>query len=151
MSDAISTVELTERAIAGGWTLPEGWKVFADITHDDAIVDLAKEYDCYSERQITAWRNDDWMFVFVSVWVEDNSGRQWGQFGIGGLEYGDVPGYEDDALDYSLNPLEDIPGEYAPIREHDMIGEALRDAVKALDEFGTPVLCEPAGTTMTGL
>jgi hypothetical protein len=37
------------------------------------------------------------------------------------------------------------------IREHDMIGEALREAVKELERFGAPVLSEPAGVTVTGL
>ena len=49
------------------------------------------------------------------------------------------------------DPLPDKGEEYCPVREHDLIGEALRDAVIALAEFGTPTLTAPENASDTGL
>lgn len=145
-------VDLTERATAGGWTLPEGWSVRADRVPDEFHSDPHTEYgtdSAYGQVQQDAWLAGRWWWEIVSVWVQDASGREWGRDNMGGIEAGMFP--QDDGSTLDLDPLEDEPANYSVIREHDMIGEALRDAVKALEEFGTPVLTEPEGTTVSGL
>jgi hypothetical protein len=105
----IDKIDVTDRAVSGGWTLPAGWTVRADMSYDD---------------------------------------------GIGGTEYGDyVMTDEDDTVTGHtwIDPLNAPIGEYNVVREYDLIGEALRDAVAELERFGTPVLVEPAGDTVTGL
>jgi hypothetical protein len=139
-------VDLTERAIAGGWTLPDGWTVTAESWHDDAVQDIGKEFDCYSDEDITAWCNSEWWIEGITVSVQDDAGRDWGVSSVGGFEAGQMPGVSE-----WLDPLEDKPAHYSPIREHDMIGEALREAVKALESFGSPVLTEPTGVNYSGL
>lgn len=144
-------VDLTDRAVEGGWTLPEGWTVQADADEDNAVDTL--EGDCYTPAQVAAWLADEWGYVFVSVWVQDATGREWGHAGLSLVEAGLFTMTDDDDNVIGtawLDPLTD-PGEYSPIREHDMIGEALRDAVAELERFGTPVITEPEGATVTGL
>lgn len=147
--DTIDKRDVTDRAIAGGWVLPDGWTVTAELSYDHDRV-LPSEYDCYSDAQITAWRNDEWGFGVVCVFVEDDHGRDWGRAIIGGVEYGHLPN-EDGTDSTFVDPLEDVPASYSVIREGDMIGEALRDAVERLEGFGTPVLVEPDGPTVSGL
>lgn len=160
MSDAIATTDLTARATAGGWVLPEGWTVQADLSYDDAITgpddymsveDEEPEYQDHA-RMVREWfARGDWGYGVVSVWVQDAAGREWGQSVIGGIEMGTYP--NEDGSSVFIEPLEDTPGEYNVIREYDMIGEALRDAVKALQAFGDPhgLIREPAGELVTGL
>lgn len=158
MSDAIATTDLTERATAGGWTLPDGWSVKADLSYDPYTTpdDLGMPVEDHDpedqdhERMIREWfERDDWAYGVVSVWVQDNTGREWGRSVLGGVEMGTYPNADGSSV--FIEPLEDNPGEYSIIREHDMIGEALREAVKELERFGSPVLVEPAGVTLTGL
>lgn len=145
-------VDLTDRAVAGGWTLPEGWRVFADAEEDSAVDTL--EGDGYTPTQVAAWLADEWCYFFVSVWVQDATGREWGHAGLGLVEGGSytLTDEDDNVTGHEwIDPLESKPGHYSPIREHDLIGEALRDAVAELERFGTPVITEPEGTTVTGL
>ena len=145
-------IDVTDRATAGGWTIPDGWSVYADMIEDD--LDVAREFECYDAAQLDAWRRGDWSVVVVSVWVEDGSGREWGWGNLGGVEHGRLPVTEEDGTVtgyVDVDALEPRIGEYSVIREHDMIGEALRDAVAELERFGTPMLTEPAGVTVTGL
>lgn len=138
----IDQKDVTQRAIDGGWTLPPFWTVTAEISPDcDSSPD---EFDCYSPDDITAWRNDEWRFVVVCVFVEDADERLWGNATLGGVEHGCL-----DQVD--IDALTDKPGEYSVVREHDMIREALEDAVSALADFGTPVITSPDGITVTGL
>lgn len=151
--DTIAKVDVTERAIAGGWVLPNGWTVNADISPDYSIMDPYQEFDCYTLAQVDAWRRDEWRLVVVSVWVEDASGREWGRDVLGAVEYGTIPITDDTGTVLGhdcCDPLTDNPAEYSAIREHDMIGNALRDAVQCLEEFGTPVFCA-LEMTFTGL
>ena len=150
--DTIAKVDVTTRATDGGWQLPEFWTVAAEISPDYDT--RPTDFDCYTPAQVAAWERDEWQFVVVSVFVEDADGREWGRDVLGGVEYGsfvltdeqdNVTGADD------VDPLADKPGEYSVIREHDMIGEALRDAVRQLESFGTPVLREPDGSKVTGL
>jgi hypothetical protein len=150
----MSKLDLTDRAVSGGWVLPSGWTVSADAYPDELINDPAREYDCYTAAQVAAYHAGDWEFVTVSVWVEDNAGREWGRAVIGSVEAGTFTMTEEDDTvtgQTFIDPLDDNPGEYSVIREHDMIGEALRDAVSELERFGTPVLVEPTGTNYSGL
>jgi hypothetical protein len=149
MSDAIDTRDVTDRATAGGWVLPDGWTVKVDISPDDLTLDYWDD-EVYSEYQTRAWENGDWQFVIVSVWVEDAAGREWGRDVLGGVEAGDFPSEDGDTSTW-IDPLADKPAEYSVIREHDMIRGALVDTVRQLEEFGTPVIAEPEGVTMTGL
>lgn len=142
----MASIDLTDRAIAGGWTLPEHWTVTAESWDDDTVQRLEDEFDCYSPEDIDAFYAGAWGFAGVTVSVQDDAGRQWGQSTVGGFEVGQLPGTNE-----WLNPLDDKPGQYSPIREHDMIGEALCEAVKALESFGSPVLTEPTGVNYSGL
>lgn len=145
-------IDLTARAREGGWELPEFWTVQADTSHDYDATPM--DYDCYTPAQVAAWERDEWSFVVVSVWVEDEHGRMWGNSVLGGVESGWLPlTDEDDTVTGQtyIDPLGDTPAQYSVIREHDMIDEALRDAARELEEFGTPVLREPAGVTVVGL
>jgi hypothetical protein len=150
--DTIESCDVTSRAVAGGWKLPEGWTVCADISRDDDI-HPAQQGEAYEGEMLAWWKRDEWQFVNVSVWVQDRHGREWGRDVRGGCEYGYLPVTEPGIAHGSVfvNPLTDAPGEYSPIREYDMIGNALRDAVEQLATFGTPIITEPAGTTVTGL
>lgn len=150
--EAIEHVNITDRAVAGGWVLPDGWTVQADLTRDDAINDPATEYgegSAFGPVQVAAWQRDDWAFGVVSVFVSDGHGREWGSSVLGAVVFGDFP--DDDGNVTTILPLDDKPAEYSVIREYDMIGEALREAVKSLESFGSPVITEPPGTTVTGL
>lgn len=148
----IDKKDVTQRAIDGGWTLPPFWTVTAEISPDYDASPM--DYDCYTPHQVEAWRNDAWTFVVICVFVEDASGRQWGSSVLGGTEHGwfTSTDEEDNVISESFcDALTDKPGEYSVIREHDMIREALEDAVSALADFGTPVITSPDGITVTGL
>lgn len=138
MSDAIETVDVTDRATAAGWVLPDGWTVKADMTPDD--IHPIDDDEGLTSRQIEAWRQDEWWYVVVSVWVQDADGRKWGHDSLGAVAYGTLPNTDEhdeiqgEPLD--IHPLTDSH----PIQEYDMIGNALRDAVKQLEQFGTPVM-----------
>lgn len=152
--DCIDQVDVTDRAVAGGWTLPKGWAVVADTTHDGTVTDLMAEFgkdSAYDHPEIVAsWLRDDWYFVVVSVYVRDDQGREWGHALLGGVEAGSFPWFDAEgnvSWLSTINPLTDPH----PIADQDMIGQALRDAVVALAAFGTPVIVEPAGTHYSGL
>lgn len=152
--DTIEKADLTDRAIAGGWTLPDGWTVLADLSPDYDHGDPGEEYDCYGAAQVAAWRADEWAFGVVSVWVEDADGREWGRDVLGAVEYGCLPNEDEDGEvtgSAFIEPLEDRPAEYSVIREYDMIGNALRDAAEQLAAFGTPMIVEPDGPAIAGL
>lgn len=152
--DTIDKQDVTERAIAGGWVLPDGWTVTAEISPDYDI-DADKEYDCYTPTQLVAWHNNDWQFVMVCVFVQDADGRDWGRSIVGSVEHGYLPMTNDadelisEAFSFT-DALESAPGMYGPVREYDMIGEALRDATAELERFGTPIIVEP-DTNYSGL
>jgi len=150
--EAIATVDLTERATAAGWILPDGWTVHADLTYDDhtapddfmSVDDHEPEYRDH-ERMIREWfHRGDWGYGVVAVFVQDARGRDWGCSILGGVEMGTYP--NSDGTSTFIEPLEDTPGEYSVIREHDMIAEALRAAVRELAAFGDPhgLIREPA-------
>jgi hypothetical protein len=132
--------DYTARAREAGWTLPDGWTVTSEMDADDTGHPRDEHgHDCYDEDDFTAYDRGDWGFVYILVTVRDAAGRKWGASGIGGVEAGTLAGT-------FLDPLSDEPGEYSPVREYDLIGEALRDAVKALETFGDPhgLIREPA-------
>jgi hypothetical protein len=131
--------DYTARAREAGWTLPDGWTVKAEMSADEWATHPRDEYDCYDEDDLAAYDRGDWWFAIVVVIVADAAGRTWGASSIGGVEAGTLAGT-------FLDPLSDEPGEYSPIREHDLIGEALRDALKSLEAFGDPhgLIREPA-------
>jgi hypothetical protein len=134
--------DLTDRATEAGWTLPEGWTVQAEAIPDEYLGHPRDEYgtDGYDEEQCAAFDRGDWSWCYVHVAVRDAQGRDWGSNGIGGVEWGELPGAG------WIDPLEDTPRSYSVIREHDMIAEALRDALKSLEAFGDPhgLIREPA-------
>jgi len=138
--ERIADVDLTDRARAGGWILPDGWSVKADLTYDDRL-HPAHDGDWATPDQVRAWSQGTWEYTTVSVWVQDRRGREWGSAALSGLVYGGLPraGFCD--------PLTDDT-----IAEHDMIREALEDAVSNLEDFGTPAISQaPSDITVTGL
>lgn len=140
-------IDVTDRAISGGWTLPDGWSVRADTSPDYDTGPVDDEG--LTRTQHVTYDQGDWEYVVVSVWVQDNAGREWGRSVIGGVEAGSYTMTDEDdnvTGQVFIDPLEDAH----PIRDHDMIGEALREAVAGLERFGTPVLVEPA-TEYSGL
>lgn len=156
--EALATTNLTERAIAAGWILPDSWTVHADLTYDDAttpddytsVEDHEPEYRDH-ERMIREWFDrGDWGYGIVAVFVQDAHGRDWGRAILGSVEMGTYPNA--DGTSTFIEPLEDTPGEYSVIREHDLIAEALRDAVRELEAFGDPhgLIREPA-TNYSGI
>lgn len=144
-------IDVTDRAVSGGWTLPTGWTVRADTSPDYDTGPVDDEG--LTRTQHVTYDQGDWEYVVVSVWVQDNASREWGRSVIGGVEAGELTHTdEDDNVTGRMfsDPLTDNPAEYSPIREYDMIGEALREAVAELERFGTPVLVEPT-TEYSGL
>jgi len=136
----VRDLDLTSRAREGGWQMPDGWSVWADVLPDDHLGNPLIEYgtDAYTAEDGAAFDRGDWWWVFIRVTVEDADGREWGSAGIGGVEAGDMPEHG------WIDPIAERPGEYSVIREHDLIAEALRDAQATLARFGQPVLADPA-------
>lgn len=150
--ETLDKKDVTDRAVSGGWTLPDGWTVTADISPDHDTNPSA-DYDCYTSQDISAWRNDDWLFVVIGVFVQDDNGRDWGRSIMGGCEHGWITStdeHDNVTGGTYVDALADPPGEYSPIREYDMIAEALRDASAELERFGTPIIVEPT-TNFSGL
>jgi hypothetical protein len=48
-----------------------------------------KDYDCYDERDTSAWMRGDWRFVVVRVSASPDRADC-----VGGVEWGDLPGAE---------------------------------------------------------
>lgn len=233
--ETIDKRDITERAVTGGWVLPQGWAVQVDLSYDHDVRHPADEGEAYEydfdvaedgeackgfcrgcdrvivrgrelwydgtrvvcpddneessvwiecdacegegetetggeceacqghagwpghvlaeSKAVQAWRRDDWTFGVVSVWVQDSASREWGRSVLGGVEFGRFPlvAMDGTVTRAEVDPLDDKTGEYSVTREHDMIGEALREAVAQLAAFGTPVIVEPKGITVSGL
>lgn len=145
MSETIEWVDVTDRAKAGGWGLPDGWTVRAEISPDnDSHPD---HFDCYDAVQVQAWRDDAWRFVVLSVHVEDADGRQWGASVVGANEYGRFPLVQEEG-DYQ----DAYPNPFGELAESDMINEALKDAVESTERFcDAEKITEPTGVNYSGL
>lgn len=129
MSDTIDSRDVTDRAKAGGWGLPEGWTVRAEISPDlDA---RPTEYDCYTPAQVRAWREDVWQFVHVSVRVTDAHGREWGSDGLGANEYGRFPLTDEDGTETG----DSYPDPFEQVTESDMLNNAMREAFDQVRQF----------------
>lgn len=151
--EAIETRDVTDRAVSGGWQLPGGWTVRADITYDDAANAHApdNEGDAFDDPAIiAAWKADRWTFVMVSVWVQDSSSREWGRDLLGACVHGDFPAF-DPATNRASDTETNMVDGFDAVTDHDMIRNALLDAVEQLQDFGTPVIREPEGDAVTGL
>jgi hypothetical protein len=100
----------------------DGFDLRAELVPDyDGSTD---DSDCYTPKQIAAWRNDDWRFVGIIV-TASREGIDLGSASIWGTEYGDyiMTDEDDNVIDWQwVNPAYD--DDYLI----DLVSEALDEA-----------------------
>ena len=97
-----------------------------DSSTDDA--------DCYTPKQVEAWRNDEWSFVGLEVTVSFN-GREIGSNSLWGIEHGHYTMTDEDdnvTGEEYLNPLSD---EQLGDWWSDVIEGAKLDAVATIEQL----------------
>lgn len=112
---------VTERAKALGFELGDDFQfnLCSEYDQDAHINDYDDEV--YTDAARDAWRNDEWHFAILTVYVLDANGRQWGADSIGSVEVGH---FGDQYLK---------PEEYDGL--DDMISNAGTEAKREITEF----------------
>lgn len=122
MSDTLDSKDITETAREAGFPFPPGWRVTASTKFDAAATPM--DADCYSAKDIAAWKADEWRYVGVIVTVTDEDGREWGWDAIWSVE--DDFTTDDGTTTYALDREDLIT---------DLIQQAADEAAKAVAAF----------------
>jgi hypothetical protein len=77
-----------------------------DLDHDYDV--RPDEFDCYSDRDMELWRNDEWQYVDVKV-TPVVGGVDWedAAFYLGGVNYGDGDGWSVGVEDIKRRAVEE--------------------------------------------
>ena len=84
---AVRTYDDTTDPRVGTTFEVDGWTVSVDTAHDDAIGNLADEYDGFTSAQVDAWKRNEWTYVGCIVRVS-REGVELGSASLWGLEHG---------------------------------------------------------------
>lgn len=107
-----------------------GFDLFAYAVSDEDA--RPEDFDCYTETQQNAWKNDEWFFVGVYV-VASKNGIELAESSLWGIEYGQFP------LTDELDNVESISSIYLPSLAEsilpDLITETIDLATDNLDEL----------------